>query len=37
LYGLENGYLVYMNKNQNERLRLLVDWDINTIIEGLRD
>jgi DEAD/DEAH box helicase domain-containing protein len=36
-YGLENGYLVYMNKNQNERLRLLVDWDINTIIEGLRD
>ncbi len=36
-YGLENGYLVYRNKSQNERLRLLVDWDINTIIEGLRN
>jgi DEAD/DEAH box helicase domain-containing protein len=37
LYGLENGYLVYVNKNQNERLRLLVDWDITAIIEGLSD
>ncbi|RLB60284.1 MAG: DEAD/DEAH box helicase, partial [Deltaproteobacteria bacterium] len=37
LYGLEKGYLVYQNKNQNKRLRLLVDWDINKIIDGLRD
>jgi len=37
LHGLENGHLVYRNKNQNERLRLLVEWDINTIIEGLKD
>ena len=37
VYGLEKGYLVYMNKNQNQRVRLLVDWDINKIIEGLRD
>jgi len=37
LYGLENGHLVYRNKNQNKRLRLLVEWDINTIIEGLKD
>jgi DEAD/DEAH box helicase domain-containing protein len=37
LYGLENGYLIYMNKTQNERLRLVVDWNIDTIIEGLRN
>jgi len=32
LYGLEKGYLVYRNKKQNERVRLLVDWDITKII-----
>jgi DEAD/DEAH box helicase domain-containing protein len=36
LHGQEKGYLVYWNKQENERVRLLVDWDINKIIEGLR-
>jgi DEAD/DEAH box helicase domain-containing protein len=36
-YGLENGYLIYRNKHQNERLRLLVDWSMRKIIEELRD
>ncbi len=35
LHGQEKGYLVYWNKQENERVRLLVDWDINKIIEGL--
>ena len=35
LHGLEKGYLVYLNKKENERLRLLVDWDLDKIIEGL--
>ena len=37
LHGLEKGYLIYWNKRENERVRLLVDWDINKIIEGLRN
>jgi DEAD/DEAH box helicase domain-containing protein len=37
LHGLEKGYLVYRNKRENERVRLLVDWDLDKIIEGLRD
>ena len=37
LHGLEKGYLVYRNKKENERVRLLVDWDLDKIIEGLRD
>ena len=32
LYGLDKGYLVYRNKKENERLRLLVDWDLTTLI-----
>jgi len=36
LYGLENGHLVYRNKNQDTRLRLLVDWDVSKIIEELK-
>jgi len=37
LHGLEKGYLVYRNKKENERVRLLVEWDLNRMIEGLRD
>ena len=37
LHGLEKGYLVYLNKKENERVRLLVDWDLDKVIEGLRD
>jgi len=36
-HGLEKGYLVYRNKRENERVRLLVDWDLDKIIEGLGD
>ena len=35
LFGQEKGHLIYRNKNQNERLRLVVDWNINAIIEKL--
>ena len=34
LYGIENGYLVYMSKIHGERVRVLVDWDINKIIKN---
>jgi DEAD/DEAH box helicase domain-containing protein len=34
LYGLEKGYLVYRNKKEGERVRLLVDWDVNKMIVG---
>lgn len=33
LYGLKNGYLVYKSKLHKERLRVLVDWDLDRIIE----
>ncbi len=36
LEGIEKGYIVYKNKRQNERVRLLVDWNVGKIIEGLR-
>jgi len=35
-HGLEKGCLIYWNKNQNERVRLLVNWDINKIIDKLK-
>ncbi len=35
LHGLEKGYLVYRNKKENERLRLLVDWDLTTLINRI--
>jgi DEAD/DEAH box helicase domain-containing protein len=31
LHGLTKGYLVYRSKKENERLRLLVDWDLDTL------
>ncbi len=37
IHGLDKGYLVYMNKKENERVRLLVDWDLDKIIEELRN
>lgn len=37
LEGIEKGYIVYRNKRGNERVRLLVDWNVNKIIEGLRN
>ena len=36
LYGLQNGHLVYRMKNQDQRVRLLVDWDLEKIIEERR-
>lgn len=36
LHGLEKGHLIYLNKKENERVRLLVDWDINKIIKEVR-
>lgn len=36
LHGQEKGYLVYWNKQENERVRLLVDWDINKIIKKVK-
>ena len=35
LEGIEKGCIVYRNKRQNERVRLLVDWNVTKIIEGL--
>jgi DEAD/DEAH box helicase domain-containing protein len=37
LEGVEKGYIVYRNKRQNERVRLLVDWHVSKITEGLRN
>jgi DEAD/DEAH box helicase domain-containing protein len=34
LYGIENGYLVYKSKIHKERIRVLVDWDLDRIIEN---
>jgi len=35
LHGLEKGYLVYRNKKENERVRLLVDWDLTELINKI--
>jgi DEAD/DEAH box helicase domain-containing protein len=35
LHGLEKGYLVYRNKRANERVRLLVDWDLGKLINKI--
>jgi len=32
LYGLQNGHLIYKNKDDTARLRLLVDWDLKKLI-----
>jgi DEAD/DEAH box helicase domain-containing protein len=32
LHGLEKGQLIYRNKKENQRLRLLVDWNIDNLI-----
>jgi DEAD/DEAH box helicase domain-containing protein len=36
LDGLEKGYIVYRDKKVDERVRLMVDWDIPRIINRLR-
>jgi len=37
-YGLKNGHLVYREKQENRRLRLSVDWDMDRLIgEGRRE
>ncbi|HUU40713.1 MAG TPA: Zn-binding domain-containing protein, partial [Desulfatiglandales bacterium] len=33
-HGLEKGYLVYRNKKENERMRLLVDWNLSALISA---
>jgi len=35
LYGIENRYLVYKSKLHKERIRVLVDWDVDRIIENI--
>ncbi len=32
-YGVKNGHLVYRERKQNRRVRLLVDWDIDTMVK----
>ena len=32
LYGLENGHLIYKEKRSERRLRLLVDWELDALI-----
>jgi len=32
LYGLENGHLIYRKKGEDTRMRLLVDWDLDSLI-----
>jgi len=36
LDGLEKGYIVYRDKKVDERVRLVVDWNIAKIIKSLR-
>ncbi len=31
-YGLENGHLIYREKRDNRRVRLLVDWDLEKLV-----
>lgn len=33
-YGLKNSYLVFKEKGEHRRVRLMVDWDLNSIIES---
>jgi len=33
LHGLKQGYLVYQNKRERERVRLRVDWDLDKILK----
>jgi DEAD/DEAH box helicase domain-containing protein len=32
LYGIQNGHLVYRQKKEDRRVRLLVDWDLDSLI-----
>ncbi|MDY6881454.1 MAG: DEAD/DEAH box helicase [Thermodesulfobacteriota bacterium] len=34
LYGLDHGHLIYREKRSNERVRLLVDWELETLIKS---
>ena len=36
-FGLEKGHLVYREKKQNRRVRLLVDWNLEDIIRAEKD
>jgi DEAD/DEAH box helicase domain-containing protein len=36
-FGLEKGHLVYREKQQNERVRLLVDWKLENLIREVQD
>jgi len=36
LHGLEKGHLIYRNKRENERVRLLIDWGIDKIIKKVK-
>lgn len=36
LFGLENGYLVYRRKQEDRRVRLPVDWDLDALLESGR-
>ena len=37
LHGLEKGFLVYRQKANGRRLRLLVDWDLEAMLRGTED
>ena len=36
-FGLEKGHLVYREKQQNERVRLLVDWKLENLLQEVQD
>ncbi len=36
LEGMEKGYVVYRSKQQNERVRLLVNWNISEIVDRVK-
>jgi DEAD/DEAH box helicase domain-containing protein len=37
LHGLDKGYLIYRDKGHNERLRFPVDWDLDRLIDKIRE
>ncbi|MEW6670008.1 MAG: DEAD/DEAH box helicase [Thermodesulfobacteriota bacterium] len=34
LYGLQNGHLIYRKKQEDQRMRLLVDWNLEELLRG---
>jgi len=36
LFGVTNGHLIYRNKQINKRVKLYVDWNIDSMVKGIK-